>query len=118
VPQIGWNAIEDASDPLFRGVAIPTAYFAHGYACRPEDPTLVKAWSRHEEDLFPAALRRSNIFGVQFHPEKSSTGGLALLRAFANHLATTAAVVLDRDRESASAPATLEPSKAEGRLRP
>ena len=82
VPQIGWNQIEDASDPLFDRAPLPIAYYANSYVCRPASDASVTAWSTHEGDRFAAAVRAGRIVGVQFHPEKSSTGGVRFLRAF------------------------------------
>ena len=81
VPQIGWNTLERGSDPLFERAPLETAYFAHGYACRPADPSCVIAWCAHENDRFAAAVRRGRVLGVQFHPEKSSSEGLRFLAA-------------------------------------
>ena len=82
VPQIGWNAVEEARDPLFARAPLATAYYANGYVCRPASPASVIAWSTHEADRFPAAVRVGNTVGVQFHPEKSSRAGLRFVRAF------------------------------------
>lgn len=82
VPHIGWNTVDDARDPLFRAAPLPTAYFANGYACRPEDETLVTAWTTHDRDRFPAVVRAGRTVGVQFHPEKSSIAGVQFVRAF------------------------------------
>ena len=82
VPQIGWNTVDDARDPLFDAAPLPIAYYANSFVCRPEDPSSVIAWSAHEGDRFPAAVRAGTAVGVQFHPEKSSTGGVRLLHAF------------------------------------
>jgi glutamine amidotransferase len=82
VPQIGWNALERARDPLFEKAPLTHAYYANSFVCRPAAPGAVIAWSRHEGDEFPAAVRVGRTVGLQFHPEKSSTAGLALLRAF------------------------------------
>jgi glutamine amidotransferase len=82
VPQIGWNTVDDASDPLFDAAPLPIAYYANSFVCRPEDPSTVIAWSEHEGDRFPAAVRAGSAVGVQFHPEKSSAGGVHLLHAF------------------------------------
>jgi imidazole glycerol-phosphate synthase subunit HisH len=82
VPQIGWNTIDDACDSLFDAAPLPIAYYANSFVCRPEDPSSVIAWSAHEGDRFPAAVRAGTAVGVQFHPEKSSTGGVRLLHAF------------------------------------
>ena len=80
-PQIGWNAIDESSDPAIARAGLTTAYYANGYACRPPDAEAVTAWSTHEADRFPAIVRRGAVVGVQFHPEKSSAPGLAFLRA-------------------------------------
>lgn len=69
VPHIGWTEVE-GHGPM---------YFAHSFACRVERPELVSAWAVHEGDRFPAIVRAGRVAGVQFHPEKSSTGGLGLL---------------------------------------
>jgi imidazole glycerol-phosphate synthase subunit HisH len=82
VPQIGWNTVDDAQDALFDAAPLPIAYYANSFVCRPEDSSSVIAWSEHEGDRFPAAVRAGTAVGVQFHPEKSSTGGLRLLHAF------------------------------------
>jgi glutamine amidotransferase len=82
LPQIGWNAIEDASDPLFAHTSLREAYYANSFVCRTGDDALVTAWSTHEGDRFPAAVRRGRTVGVQFHPEKSSATGVSFVRAF------------------------------------
>jgi len=85
VPQIGWNPINDAHDPLFDRSRLEIAYYANSFVCRPDDTgdaSPVIAWSTHEDDRFAAAVRRGSTVGVQFHPEKSSEPGLRLVRAF------------------------------------
>jgi glutamine amidotransferase len=83
VPQIGWNVVEPAGqEALFEAAPLPMAYFANSYVCRPADPAVVTAWTEHEGDRFPAAVRAGSTVGVQFHPEKSSADGVRFLRAF------------------------------------
>jgi glutamine amidotransferase len=82
VPQIGWNTLDDVSDPLFARATLRTAYYANAFVCRPDDPSAVVAWSTHESDRFPAAVRIGNTLGVQFHPEKSSAPGVQFIRRF------------------------------------
>jgi len=82
VPHIGWNSLEDARDPLFLSSPLGRVYFANGYACRPADDGAVIAWTTHEHDRFPAAVRAGRTVGVQFHPEKSSGPGVAFVRAW------------------------------------
>ena len=79
LPQIGWNSIDDAPDPAFTASGLATAYYANSFVCRPVDRTVVTAWSQHEQDRFPAAVRVARCVGLQFHPEKSSAPGLRLL---------------------------------------
>lgn len=87
-PQIGWNTLEDATDPAFAESGLVTAYYANRYACRPADASAVTAWSTHEGDRFAAAVRRGSCLGVQFHPEKSSRPGLKFLDHFLRGAAT------------------------------
>jgi len=82
VPQIGWNALESPHDPLFDAAPLSIAYYANSFVCRPVDSSSVIAWSVHEGDRFPAAVRVGAAVGVQFHPEKSSTAGVRWLHAF------------------------------------
>ena len=82
VPQIGWNALDDATDLLFAGSGLRTAYYANSFVCRPRDSAAVVAWSTHESDRFAAAVRVHNVLGVQFHPEKSSAPGVAFVHQF------------------------------------
>jgi glutamine amidotransferase len=83
VPQIGWNEVVSAgTDPLFVRAPLPIAYYANSYVCRPVDERTVTAWTEHEGDRFPAAVRVGNAVGVQFHPEKSSSDGVRFLHAF------------------------------------
>ena len=80
VPHIGWSTIEEASDAAFTRAPLEVAYYANGYACRPARSDVVRAWSVHEDDRFPAMVREGSAIGVQFHPEKSSRPGVAFLR--------------------------------------
>ncbi len=82
VPHIGWNSIDDVDDPLFTRAPLSLAYFANSYVCRPASGAAVTAWTTHETDRFPAAVRHGRTVGVQFHPEKSSGAGVRLIHAF------------------------------------
>ena len=81
VPHIGWATLEDVDDPAFERAPLDVAYYANGFACRPARADVVRAWSVHEQDRFPAMVRQGSAVGVQFHPEKSSRAGVAFLRA-------------------------------------
>ena len=83
IPHTGWNQIEVQKDvPLFRGIRSGEyVYFNHSYYCEPRNPSDVIA--EVDYGLFYAcAIQRENIFGVQFHPEKSQAVGLQILQNF------------------------------------
>ena len=83
VPHVGWNELRiPAPHPLLAGLGDrPHAYFTHSYAFRPEDQGEVAAWTDYGAPL-AAAIARDNLFGTQFHPEKSQRLGLTLLANF------------------------------------
>ncbi len=106
VPHIGWNSVRPArACPLFDGLGgEPSFYFVHGFAFRTRHPEHTAATADHG-GRFVAAVRRDNIFGVQFHPEKSQRDGLALLRRFA-------AFALSPSEETPCSPRPSRPSPA------
>ena len=82
-PQMQWNQLQlSGDDPLFEGLGeAPWMYFVHSLAPEPADPAVVTASVGYGTRL-TVAVRRNNVAAVQFHPEKSSTAGLALLANF------------------------------------
>jgi glutamine amidotransferase len=58
-------------------------YHVHSFAVKPADPSIVAGTATYGND-FVSAVEEGDVFGVQFHPEKSSRDGLALLRNFVN----------------------------------
>ena len=83
VPHVGWNEITPtAPHPVLAGLgAAPHAYFTHSYVCQPRSEADVAAWCTYGAP-FAAALARANLFGTQFHPEKSQKVGLTILSNF------------------------------------
>lgn len=89
VPQIGWNRLDDVREALVHDAGLEVAYYANSFVCRPtkESLTQVRAWSEHEGDRFPATVRRGNVVGAQFHPEKSSAPGVRFVHNFLDAVA-------------------------------
>ena len=83
VPHMGWNRIDiRKKTSVLKGIPGGSwFYFVHSYYPVPEDESVVAVTSEYGID-FTAAVERDNIFACQFHPEKSSTYGLRLLRNF------------------------------------
>ena len=85
VPNIGWCLIkDDTSLELLRGIACETSpfYFSHSYAARKFSVRNVKTSTFQYEDEYVALFESENIFGVQFHPEKSHSAGVQLISNF------------------------------------
>jgi len=85
VPHMGWNQLKPQTEPpcplLTRTSPAPYMYFVHSYYALPEDQSLVLATSDHGIE-FPAMVGSGNVYAVQFHPEKSQTEGINVLKAF------------------------------------
>lgn len=83
VPHMGWNTLTDMRDhPLFNGLGPePHVYFVHSYALKAEKRDHVAARCDYG-GKFVAAVARDNLFGAQFHPEKSQKAGQLLLANF------------------------------------
>jgi len=83
VPHMGWNALElSGHHPLWDGIETGDhAYFVHSYHLVAADPGLVRAQTEHGGPI-TAAVGRDNLFGTQFHPEKSQRTGLRLIANF------------------------------------
>ena len=84
IPHIGFNAAwaTRPSSPVFGAVTDPADfYFVHSYYLRCENEANVALWCDYH-GRFCAAVERDNVFGTQFHPEKSQANGLALLSRF------------------------------------
>lgn len=84
VPHAGWNAINigDVTDQLFQQIPEETDfYFVHSYAFETQDISDVIATTGYGIQV-TAAVRRGNVWGTQFHPEKSSKAGLKVLKNF------------------------------------
>jgi glutamine amidotransferase len=83
LPHIGWNSVDAVrAHPLFDGVADGSYfYFVHSFAPAPSDESIVVARTTHGRSFVSAAAKGS-LYGLQFHPEKSSDAGLQVLANF------------------------------------
>jgi glutamine amidotransferase len=82
IPQIGWNSVEEVSEPIFKGIVNGTyCYFVHSYYA--ELCTETAAVTEYGTK-FSSALQKNNFYGVQFHPEKSAVIGEQILKNFIN----------------------------------
>jgi glutamine amidotransferase len=82
VPHMGWNDVTTGPDVLFDGVDGLVAYYANSFVCRPTESRHAIAWSTYAGREFAAGVRIANTWGVQFHPEKSSSQGRAIIANF------------------------------------
>lgn len=84
IPHIGWNSLHLQNDGrLFAGITEGAfVYFVHSYYLQAEDDKIVKASTEYGVEIH-ASVEQKNVFACQFHPEKSSSVGLQILRNFA-----------------------------------
>jgi len=86
VPHMGWNTLTDLKGPLFQGLPEETAfYFVHSFYPVPADESLASSTCNYGT-RFAASISRGALHATQFHPEKSQTAGLAVLRNFLSTL--------------------------------
>jgi glutamine amidotransferase len=86
VPHIGWNnlRIVNSESNLLRGIPQDSwVYFVHSYHIEPQDDKLIAAVTDYGTKL-PVVIERSNLFGTQFHPEKSGKIGAQIMKNFVN----------------------------------
>lgn len=84
VPHMGWNQVHqaDPDHPMWQGIAQDARfYFVHSYYVEPKETDIVAASCDYGVN-FCAAINKDNLFATQFHPEKSHTAGLQLLKNF------------------------------------
>ncbi|MFT8870802.1 MAG: imidazole glycerol phosphate synthase subunit HisH [Sporolactobacillus sp.] len=89
VPHMGWNTLDfrQPDSSLLRGVSPGYAYFVHSYYAQTTDQTILIATAHYGDVDVPAIVGRGGVFGTQFHPEKSSDFGAALLKNYLNIVA-------------------------------
>ncbi|HET8847744.1 MAG TPA: imidazole glycerol phosphate synthase subunit HisH [Nitrososphaeraceae archaeon] len=86
VPHIGWNNLRIVNNEsnLLKGIPQDSwVYFVHSYHIEPQDDKLIAAVTDYGSKL-PVVIERSNLFGTQFHPEKSGKIGAQIMKNFVN----------------------------------
>ena len=85
LPHIGWNQLNIVKDSkIFNGLEKnPHMYFVHSYQIIPVDKNVITATTDYSTKII-CAVEKDNIFGTQFHPEKSDTSGLKIINNFIN----------------------------------
>lgn len=82
LPHMGWNTVNPIGEPsLFHEIKEPQYYFLHSYYFAPRNPSHVLGTTKYGFP-FASAVCKENIFGVQFHPEKSHQWGMQMLKNF------------------------------------
>jgi len=87
VPHIGWNNLT-ANNINNKITILPkddinlNVYFVHSYVCLPDDKKVILAQTEYGGYQFPSLVRKGNVFGCQFHPEKSGKDGMMILKKF------------------------------------
>ena len=83
IPHMGWNSLSVTPGArLFRGIENGAyVYFVHSYYCKADDESIVAATTEYSTHIH-AAVERGNVFACQFHPEKSGSVGLQILKNF------------------------------------
>lgn len=88
IPHMGWNALHPAQSKAWDGTILSSfpsggmVYFVHSYQVKPEASDVILAEAEYGPNRICAVMRRDNIWGCQFHPERSGELGLKILAAF------------------------------------
>ena len=82
LPHMGWNNVKPLiKSNLFRDIENPEFYFLHSYYCKTEHDEHILSMSQYG-NTFASAINKENIYGMQFHPEKSHQNGIKILENF------------------------------------
>ncbi|MAD57003.1 MAG: imidazole glycerol phosphate synthase subunit HisH [Porticoccus sp.] len=82
LPHMGWNSVKPLiKSNLFRDIENPEFYFLHSYYCKTKHDEHILSMSQYG-NTFASAINKENIYGMQFHPEKSHHNGIKILENF------------------------------------
>lgn len=89
LPHVSWNSIEmqelNWSGTIFDGIKNKDDfYFVHSYICKPKNQDIILSKTEYGGINFCSAIQQGNIYGCQFHPEKSASSGLKIIKNFVN----------------------------------
>ena len=85
IPHIGWNSLKVSEGArLFEGLGEnPYVYFVHSYYLKADDESIVVATTEYGGTIIHASVQKDNVYACQFHPEKSGSVGMQILKNFA-----------------------------------
>ncbi|MCD8511766.1 MAG: imidazole glycerol phosphate synthase subunit HisH [Bacillus sp. (in: Bacteria)] len=85
VPHMGWNRLvfQKPEHPVLQDVPTGHVYFVHSYVVKTDEEDVLIALSEYGDMVVPAVVGKGDVWGTQFHPEKSSVVGMQMLRNFA-----------------------------------
>lgn len=83
LPHIGWNRVASESDE--DGIDAAYFYFVHSFVAEPTNPADISATATYGEE-FPVVVKSGNVWGTQFHPEKSGPAGIEFLASWVNEV--------------------------------
>jgi len=92
VPHVGWNTVYFkqqlgwSNSPMMQLSNYSYMYFVHSYYVKPADDSLIISYTEYEDIEFCSSLKICNLFGTQFHPEKSGKDGINIYKTFVNNL--------------------------------
>lgn len=88
LPHMGWNSLTKInSDPILNDVDLKLGcYYLHNYKFNPKNNSSVIISSCHNENIISGVIKQGNVYGIQFHPEKSHTNGLKFFKNFVDIL--------------------------------
>lgn len=84
LPHMGWNDVEPVapSGEFVAGLTSGPFYFVHSFVPEPSDSSIIAGTTTYQGDTFASVVRSGHIIGIQFHPERSASGGLEVLAGF------------------------------------
>ena len=85
IPHIGWNSLKVSEGArLFEGLGEnPYVYFVHSYYLKADDESIVAATTEYGGTIIHTSVQKDNVYACQFHPEKSGSVGMQILKNFA-----------------------------------